>query len=77
MSDAPKPITVELQSLKQLPTKQLVSIIEQQQAGKSATTSDDWAVAARDRTDLGESADQQSDLLKAAVYRATDEIRKA
>ena len=32
MSDAPKPITLELQSLKQLPPEQLVSIIEQQQA---------------------------------------------
>ena len=32
MSDAPKPITVELQSLSQLPPEQLVSIIEQQQA---------------------------------------------
>ncbi len=32
MSDAPKPITVELQSLKQLSPEELVSIIEQQQA---------------------------------------------
>ncbi len=32
MSDAPKPITVELPRLNQLPLEQLVSIIEQQQA---------------------------------------------
>jgi len=31
MSDAPKPITVELLALKQLPPEQLVNIIEQQQ----------------------------------------------
>jgi len=68
MSDAPKPITVELQSLKQLPPEQLVSILEQQQAVIVQSTCHDWAVAARNRTAQGESADQQPDLFKAAVY---------